>query len=71
MSTVPVETSVRSLTAHRRKKLSEKDIGPTGPGTLTGRYLRRFWHPVFHAEALPPGARAAARASARRSGSSA
>src|SRR3954453_5550309 len=26
-----------------------------GPGTLTGRYLRRFWQPVYEAAALPRG----------------
>jgi len=53
MSIVPAETNVRSFGTHRsRKKLSEKDIGPTGPSTLAGRYLRRFWHPIFHADTL-------------------
>src|SRR5487761_1722252 len=27
----------------------------TGPGTLAGRYLRRFWHPVYHTADLAPG----------------
>jgi 5,5'-dehydrodivanillate O-demethylase len=27
----------------------------TGPGTLGGRYLRRFWQPVYLAADLPPG----------------
>jgi 5,5'-dehydrodivanillate O-demethylase oxygenase subunit len=27
----------------------------TGPGTLAGRYLRRFWQPVYVAANLPPG----------------
>lgn len=27
----------------------------TGPGTLAGRYLRRFWQPVYRAEDLQPG----------------
>ena len=32
-----------------------KDFEHTGPGTLAGRYLRRFWQPVYLAEDLPPG----------------
>jgi 5,5'-dehydrodivanillate O-demethylase len=31
------------------------DFAHTGPGTLAGRYLRRFWHPVFRADDLPVG----------------
>ena len=31
------------------------DFAHTGPGTLAGRYLRRFWQPVLRAEDLPPG----------------
>src|SRR4051794_20205449 len=31
------------------------EILHTGPGTLTGRYLRTFWHPVFLARNLKPG----------------
>jgi 5,5'-dehydrodivanillate O-demethylase len=27
----------------------------TGPGTLAGAYMRRFWHPVYRAEDLAPG----------------
>jgi 5,5'-dehydrodivanillate O-demethylase len=27
----------------------------TGPETLAGRYMRKFWHPVFRAEDLKPG----------------
>ena len=27
----------------------------TGPGTLAGRYLRRFWQPVYVAERLNAG----------------
>jgi len=27
----------------------------TGPGTLAGRYLRRFWQPVYHGEDLAGG----------------
>ncbi len=31
------------------------DVQRTGPGTLAGQYLRRFWHPVYRAEDLAPG----------------
>src|SRR5687767_7172929 len=31
------------------------DFVHTGPGTLAGRYMRRFWQPVHVAEKLPPG----------------
>jgi 5,5'-dehydrodivanillate O-demethylase oxygenase subunit len=31
------------------------DFVHTGPGTLAGRYLRTFWHPVYRGEELPPG----------------
>jgi 5,5'-dehydrodivanillate O-demethylase oxygenase subunit len=31
------------------------DFAHTGPGTLAGRYLRRFWQPIHRAIDLPPG----------------
>ncbi len=31
------------------------DLEPVGPGTPTGRYLRRFWQPVMRAKDLAPG----------------
>ena len=31
------------------------DFGHTGPGTLAGRFMRRFWHPVLMSRDLPPG----------------
>jgi 5,5'-dehydrodivanillate O-demethylase len=31
------------------------DFAHVGPGTLAGRYLRRFWHPVMVARDLKPG----------------
>src|SRR5205814_5830003 len=31
------------------------DFIHTGPGTLAGRYLRRFWQPVYVAKDLLPG----------------
>ncbi len=32
-----------------------EDYCPTGPGTPAGRYLRRFWQPVYHSVDLAPG----------------
>lgn len=34
---------------------NEVDLVHTGPGTLAGRYLRRFWHPIYWSEKLAPG----------------
>jgi len=31
------------------------DFVHTGPGTLAGRFMRRFWHPVYRAQDLQPG----------------
>jgi 5,5'-dehydrodivanillate O-demethylase oxygenase subunit len=31
------------------------DFEHTGPGTLAGRYMRTFWHPIYRAEDLAPG----------------
>src|SRR5215472_6982885 len=39
----------------RRTKLSWTDLICTGPGTLAGKYMRMFWHPVYRAEDLPTG----------------
>jgi 5,5'-dehydrodivanillate O-demethylase len=36
-------------------KASEIDYVRTGPGTLAGTYMRKFWHPVFRAQDLPAG----------------
>jgi 5,5'-dehydrodivanillate O-demethylase len=37
------------------KRLRFEELYRTGPGTLAGRYLRRFWQPVYRLEDLPPG----------------
>ena len=34
----------------------EQDVVHTGPGTLAGRYLRRYWQPVYMSEKLTDGA---------------
>jgi 5,5'-dehydrodivanillate O-demethylase len=31
------------------------DFAHTGPGTLAGRYLRRFWQPIHRSDAVAPG----------------
>src|SRR5215211_1654687 len=31
------------------------DYAHTGPDTLAGQYMRRFWHPVMRVDDLPPG----------------
>jgi 5,5'-dehydrodivanillate O-demethylase len=38
-----------------RAKLSFMDLVTTRPGTLAGKYMRMFWHPVYRAEELAPG----------------
>ncbi|HEX6512768.1 MAG TPA: Rieske 2Fe-2S domain-containing protein [Chloroflexota bacterium] len=35
--------------------MTPADFRLTGPGTLGGRYMRMFWHPVYLAADLPPG----------------
>src|ERR1041384_3785696 len=31
------------------------DFAHTGPGTLGGRFMRTFWHPVWRSQDLAPG----------------
>ena len=40
---------------HRYTEADYTDFAHTGPGTLAGRYMRRFWHPVYRSEDLPAG----------------
>ena len=47
-------TAKRKITA-RSKKLRFQDLVFTGPGTVAGTYLRRFWQPIHRAENLGPG----------------
>ena len=35
--------------------LEFEDLEPVGPGTPSGRYLRRFWQPVMRLRDLPTG----------------
>ena len=37
------------------ERVSDADLVYTGPGTIAGRYMRRFWQPVYRAEDLPTG----------------
>jgi 5,5'-dehydrodivanillate O-demethylase len=39
----------------RDAPITFRDVGSTDPGTLAGRYLRRFWQPVFHSSQIKPG----------------
>ena len=41
--------------AHTDHPMAEIDFVHTGPGTIAGRYLRRFWQPVYVAERLKAG----------------
>ena len=36
----------------RHSKADYTDFEHVGPGTLAGRYLRRFWQPLYRAEDL-------------------
>ena len=47
-------TSKQKFT-RRRKTFRYQDLVATGPGTLAGSYLRRFWLPIHRAEELRPG----------------
>ena len=56
MSTAASSLRVTRLHTERSyKKISKEDIGPTGSGTIAGRYLRLFWQPIFHSAQLPAG----------------
>jgi 5,5'-dehydrodivanillate O-demethylase oxygenase subunit len=48
-------TLTATPTVERSSKLDLQEFAYTGPGTLAGRYLRRFWHPIYHAADLPAG----------------
>ncbi len=49
------------MASNRRKattgnsRLTYQEMFCTGPGTLAGKYMRRFWHPVYRAEDLKAG----------------
>jgi 5,5'-dehydrodivanillate O-demethylase len=39
----------------RRTAPDYRDFAHTGPGTLAGRFMRRFWHPIYRAADLVAG----------------
>ena len=41
--------------ARTNHPMDEINFVHTGPGTIAGRYLRRFWQPVYVAERLNAG----------------
>ncbi len=43
------------LDSKDRVQVTLADIERVGPGTLNGRYMRRFWHPVYHSADLEVG----------------
>jgi 5,5'-dehydrodivanillate O-demethylase len=48
-------TSTKRKRNKGRLKLSFMDLVSTGPGTLAGKYMRMFWHPVYRSEELELG----------------
>jgi 5,5'-dehydrodivanillate O-demethylase len=40
---------------HQYTEADYTDFAHTGPGTLAGRYMRRFWQPVYRSQDLPAG----------------
>src|SRR5947207_3307241 len=44
------------LTAELDRGVEKIDFVHTGPGTLAGRYLRRYWQPIYVSEKLAKGA---------------
>jgi 5,5'-dehydrodivanillate O-demethylase oxygenase subunit len=46
---------IATPTVERSTKDALQELAYTGPGTPAGRYLRRFWHPIYHAADLPAG----------------
>jgi 5,5'-dehydrodivanillate O-demethylase len=47
--------AVEQTRAEDRPSAADLDFAYTGPGTLAGRYLRLFWHPVRKSADLPSG----------------
>src|SRR5437868_14463106 len=43
------------MATNGRTAVSYDDLEHVGPGALAGRYLRRFWQPVYRAQDLPAG----------------
>ena len=45
----------RKNSNRKQKTLRYDDLVSTAPGTLAGKFMRRFWHPIQRAEDLRPG----------------
>jgi hypothetical protein len=43
------------MTTNNNGPTLHHDLYRTGPGTIAGRYMRMYWHPVYAAEQLKPG----------------
>src|SRR5438105_2887509 len=43
------------MSSSSARRITYEDFLHTGPGTLAGRYLRRFWQPVHVSRELQPG----------------
>ena len=52
----------KTNTANTDQRPEWLDFHHTAPGTLAGRYMRMFWHPIFHSAELPTAWRQLARA---------
>ena len=48
-------TATNGHTSHTDTPAAYTDFAHTGPGTLAGRYLRRFWQPIYHSSDLAAG----------------
>jgi 5,5'-dehydrodivanillate O-demethylase len=48
-------STLRDGTNGSRARPDYGDFSHTGPGTLAGRYLRRFWQPIYRSQDLKPG----------------
>ncbi len=48
-------SSAKRKASAGRKKLRYQDLVSTQPGSLAGRFMRRFWHPIHRAEELGAG----------------
>lgn len=52
---VALADAQRQRTARRWTSKDWRDMQHTGPDTLAGQYMRKFWHPVYVAENLKAG----------------
>ena len=47
--------STKGKNRRHRKRLGYQDLVSTPPGSLAGKFMRRFWHPIHRAEELKAG----------------